>query len=352
VPRPSRPFLLDVSVVVAIVALVGALIAAQVWFGGSDTSTVPTATDSASAAIQHSSLGPSPSVSGTPVDRSTPAPTAPPVEAQASLAQRAQSNADAGLEFRVATFNVLGASHTAKNGDSSIKTPYSQRMQYAIQVLAAHKADVVGFQEFEDAQAKLFDSLVGPVWGLWPSAGGKGASGSNSIGYLKKKWELVTGTSLTIPYFKGWRVATPVALLRDRATGRKVWFISVHNPASLRQFGDQSTFRADAVAKEMSAIRQLSADGTPVVLIGDMNSRRDFYCSAAGSGLHLTFPNPGGVNAAGECVAPSTSNVDWIVGTRAITWSGYVQDRSELTRQATDHPVYSASATVGSGQNQ
>jgi endonuclease/exonuclease/phosphatase family metal-dependent hydrolase len=256
---------------------------------------------------------------------------------------------DAGLAFRVATFNVLGASHTTARGDSRIKRPYTERMNYAIQVLAAHKADVVGFQEFETSQARLFSNLVGPLWGLWPTAGGEGADGRNSIGFLKKKWELVTGTTLTIPYFDGHPFATPVALLRDRATGRKVWFINVHNPAETGKYHHQGGYRAAAVAKELAAMRQLSADGTPVVLMGDMNARRDFYCAAVGSGLGLTFPNPGGVDAAGTCLAPQPSTIDWLVGTRGMVWSAYVTDRSDLTRLATDHPVYSASVVVGSG---
>ncbi len=122
------------------------------------------------------------------------------------------------------------------------------------------------------------------MWGLWPPAGGGGADGRNSIGYLKEKWELVTGTSLSIPYFNGHGFASPVALLRDRSTGRTVWFINVHNPADTWKYHGQAPYRAAAVRKELAAMRELSADGTPVVLLGDMNAKDAFYCAAVGPG--------------------------------------------------------------------
>lgn len=253
--------------------------------------------------------------------------------------------------LRLATFNVLGASHTRSKGDSKIKRGYEPRMNYAIQLLAAHQADVVGFQEFESKQARLFDQLVGPVWGLWPTAGGAGADGRNSIGYRKDTWQLVSGTSVAVPYFNGHTVHTPVALLRHRATGRSVWFISVHNAADTGKYRQQARWRRAAVEVELAAMKRLGADGTPVFLVGDMNSHVEFYCAALESGLGLTFPNPGTPSTTG-CIPPATRTIDWMTATRTVTWSGYVRDRSGLAKLATDHPVYSAYAIVGSGQNQ
>jgi len=359
--------LTDITVIAAIVALVGVLVLVQalVRHGGSDVT--PAAQDSppGEGLIQHSTLGPAPTPSpsasaSVTVPPATPSatatrrakprgpvvpPSADPDRAMASLAQQAERNAKMPLVFRLATFNVLGASHTTKRGDSRIKRSYDLRMNYGIQVLAAHKADVVGFQEFETPQARLFEKLVGPVWGLWPTAGGSGADGRNSIGYAKAKWELVKGSSLTIPYFNGVSFHTPMALLRNRSTGVQVWFINVHNAADTAKYHNQGRWREAAVARELAAVAQLSADGTPVVLMGDMNSRDLFYCTVAGSGLGMTFPNPGSGSGAG-CTGPTPSTIDWMLGTRSITWSGYVKDRSSLTKLATDHPVYSATATV------
>ncbi|UDY24544.1 endonuclease/exonuclease/phosphatase family protein [Nocardioides sp. Kera G14] len=359
-----RSRLVDIAVIGAIVLLVGSLVLVQIALRHRDSESrvTPSPSPSGSASIQHSTDGPTPTATTPPALPSATAlpsgastgirgPQVPqqadPSKALSSLAAKAQENAALPLVFRVATFNVLGASHTTKRGDSRIKTSYSLRMNYAIQVLAAHKADVVGFQEYETPQAKLFTKLVGPVWGLWPEAGGGGADGRNSIGYLKKKWELVKGTSLTIPYFHGSAFRSPVALLRDRSTGREVWFISVHNPATNCAVcgGNNDRWREEAVQKEIAAIRQLHADGTPVVLMGDMNSKDEFYCSMVGSGLGVTFPNPGTVSGT-SCVGPRPTTIDWILGTPGMTWAGYVRDRSQLTRLATDHPVYSATAIV------
>ncbi|MFT4261853.1 MAG: endonuclease/exonuclease/phosphatase family protein [Nocardioides sp.] len=359
--RPSRSLFTDLAVIAGIVVLLTGLITAGVLASRRDSA--GPASSGTPSATGSSTLGPTPSMSPSitvlPSETVVPSgastgiqgPVVPseavPTQAQASLAQQAEQSARQALVFRLATFNVLGASHTTKRGDSRIKRSYSVRMNYAIQVLTAHEADVVGFQEFESPQAKLFTKLVGSAWGLWPVAGGGGADGRNSIGYLKKKWELVQGSSLAIPYFHGATVHTPAALLRDRDTGKKVWFISVHNPATNCAVcgGNNDKWRRQAVRRELAAIADLGSDGTPVVLMGDMNSKDEFYCSMVDSGLGLTFPNPG-TGSGASCVGPRPTTIDWMVGTKQMTWSGYIKDRSQLTRLATDHPVYSATAVV------
>jgi len=356
--------LLDALVVGGIVALVAALVVLQLtWGPGSDDRATPSAQHS-SGPVTHSSLGPSPTPSVTPeatpttpgqttgsTTATTPAP--PPIAvvpqpgSQASqLAQSAQSVAATPSIFRIATFNVLGASHTRKGGDSFNHRPYQQRMDYAVQALANNAVDVVGFQEFEPPQASAFADRVGPAWGMFPQPGSHVADGRQTIAWRQEALELVETKTVTYPYFHGQTIHTPAVKLRVRATGDTFWVISVHNPATGCAVcgGNNDRWRQGAVASEVSALKTLSADGTPVFLVGDMNSKDAFYCQMS-SALPVAFA-AGGSSGAGGCQPPRPTPIDWILATGNVAFSGYLSDDSALVDKATDHPVNSATVML------
>jgi hypothetical protein len=263
-----------------------------------------------------------------------------------SLAQSAQSVAAAPSIFRIATFNVLGASHTRKGGDSFIKTPYQKRMAYAVRVIGNHKVDVVGFQEFESPQARAFASAMGPAWGMFPRPGSDQADGRQTIAWRQSAMELVAARTVTYPYFGGHPVHTPAVQLRVRDTDDTFWVISVHNPATNCAVcgGNNDRWRSAAVTREIEAIKALSADGTPVFLVGDMNSKRSFFCQMSAA-LPVVFA-AGGSFDAGGCRPPVPTPIDWIVATRGVAFSGYLSDDSPLVDAATDHPVNSVTAML------
>lgn len=355
--RPSRPPFVDLLVIVAIVGLVGALVVLQATIGGGrGEDAVDTARERNSGGpVVHSSLGPSPSpsssaaVPSSPAASVAPSPSAPPptqqVAPQASaLASAAQSAAVESTSFRVATFNVLGASHTRPRGDSRNKRSYQERTPYAVQLLEQHRVDVVGLQEFESPQARLFDQLTGARWDLFPAPGSNAADGRRSIAWRTDRWELVDAGSVAVPYFGGSTVQSPVVLLRYRATGRSVWFLNVHNPASGCAVcgGSNDRWRAEALQREIVAISKLNADGTPVVFTGDMNAREAFFCTIAAA-IPVVFAN-GGSYGAGGCLPPRPTPIDWIVGTPQLAFSDFVTDRGPLNRMASDHAIVAATA--------
>jgi hypothetical protein len=247
--------------------------------------------------------------------------------------------------FRIATFNVLGASHTRKGGDSFIKTPYGARMADAVRVLGNHAVDVVGFQEFEPPQAHAFANAM-PGWGMYPEPGGRQADGRQTIAWRGSKLELVAARTVTYPYFGGHTVDTPAVELRLIGTDDTFWVISVHNPATNCAVcgGDNDRWRRAAVQREIAAIRTLSADGTPVFLVGDMNSKGTFFCEMSAA-LPLVFAAGGSRDATG-CHPPRPTPIDWIVATAGVAFSGYLADDGPLVDAATDHPVYSVTAML------
>jgi hypothetical protein len=359
VSRPSRPLLPDVLVLVAIVALVaGLVVLLAVWRPGGDDSAVPAANPSGAAT--RASLEPGPTPSASPGVTPSPSSATPPATSPSSagdvvpqpggqasdLAQSAQSVAATPSVFRIATFNVLGASHTRQGGDSYLKTPYDKRMGYAVRALANHAVDVVGFQEFESPQASAFARQMGPAWAMFPRPGGGQADGRQTIAWRQQTMELVETTTVTYPYFHGSLVHTPAVRLRLRGTEDTFWVISVHNPATGCAVcgGNNDRWRDASVAREVAAMRQLGADGTPVFLVGDMNSKRTFYCQMSAA-LPVVFA-AGGSNGAAGCRPPKPTPIDWILATGGVSFSGYLSDDSPLVDRASDHPVNSVTATL------
>jgi hypothetical protein len=351
--------LLDIVVLVGIAAVVAGLVVLQIASGdeGGDRAAPTSQQD---GPVQHSTLGPSPTpstpatdpASSTPPATSTgpttsapPAPPQPGAEAS-DLARSAQSVAASPSIFRIATFNVLGASHTRKGGDSRIKTPYGQRMTYTVRALANHHVDVIGFQEFEPPQAKAFQAQMGAGWGMFPRPGSDEADGRQTIAWREETMELVAARTVTYPYFGGHPVHTPAVQLRMRATEDTFWVISVHNPATNCAVcgGNNDRWRSAAVQREVQAIKALSADGTPVFLVGDMNSKRNFFCQMSAA-LPVVFA-AGGSYAAGACRPPQPTPIDWILATAGVTFSGYLSDDSPLVDAASDHPVNSVTAML------
>ena len=58
----------------------------------------------------------------------------------------------------MASFNLLGSSHTNRGGHSPGMASGPQRMGGALQILAQHQITVVGFQEFQPNQRATFIS--------------------------------------------------------------------------------------------------------------------------------------------------------------------------------------------------
>ncbi|WP_395693877.1 endonuclease/exonuclease/phosphatase family protein [Nocardioides sp.] len=237
----------------------------------------------------------------------------------------------------IASFNVLGASHSASRGARSGVA----RMASTVGLLRAHGVSVVGLQEFQEPQYRAFESMAGGEYDVWPGVlHGTHVDVQNSIAWRSADWSLVEAHTLSVPYFFGHRVPMPVILLENRDSGRRVWFMNFHNPADAH--GNAAGYRAAARAIEAAEANRLKAEA-PVVLTGDMNDRSEFACPfAAATGMH----SADGVTDNGHCTLPQHTNVDWIFGTPDIEFSSFVTDFSTKDRGVSDHPMVRATLTL------
>jgi hypothetical protein len=248
------------------------------------------------------------------------------------------------VEFTMATFNLLGSSHTGGHGKDPGRASGTQRLNGALALLAKHQVSVVGFQEFQPNQRQAFRSRA-PGWAMYPGLSLDNRAGENSVAWRLDTWELVKPATVPIPYFNGRIRPMPYVLLRNKQTGIQAYFSTFHNPADVRQFHNQGRFRNVATAREITLFNQLQRSGVPQFVTGDMNDRGGYFCRITGATPLIAAA--GGSNSGG-CVVPRPTQIDWIFGSPGVQFSGYGIDRSALVRRTTDHPVVYTTVAIDS----
>ena len=237
-------------------------------------------------------------------------------------------------EFRISTFNMLGNHHTEPGGKLAGMDSGAVRARRAVELLNRYKVSIVGLQEFQGPQQEAFAAATRGTWDVDENTN---RALHNHIAWRVDTWTALQQNKVMIPYFNGRRLPMPYLLMQHKPTGNKVWVINVHNPADTRQYHNQGQYRRAAEAIEIRLINHLHSTGVPVILTGDMNDRTKFICNVAPK----TNMRPA-YGGSGPCPEPRPSTIDWILGTKEITWTSYVRDRSPFVRSTTDHPVFIA----------
>jgi hypothetical protein len=245
--------------------------------------------------------------------------------------------------FNLASFNVLGASHTL-NGARGMASG-AVRIVRANQLLERHHVDVAGFQEMQASQLTKFLSITNGEWVVYPGLSIKKIDSENSIGWRTDKFTLVQATTVKIPYFNGSPRRMPLVLLRDKASGMLAYFANYHNPADTARYHHQAKWRAEANRVQIALQNQIWTRGIPRFVTGDMNERAPYFCRVARS-APLKAARPNTYIKDRTCYANRPRAVDWILGARKVTFSNYDEDRSHLVDITTDHPVISSTVTV------
>jgi len=263
------------------------------------------------------------------------------------LAQKRARNAPAPtVQVVVSSFNVLGSSHTSGNGKyGKSRASGVARSAGAARLISGNGVGIVGLQELQWDQARSLSSKL-PGYGIYPGRSMSAREAENSIMWRLDMFDVVEAHTVTIPYFRGNPRQMPYVKLRSRANDKELWVMNFHNPADTPRWGNNTRWRAAAVRREIDLVRSLrqAEPDVPVVMTGDMNDRAAFFCPVIGSGL-LEASN-GGSSSGGSCSPPPATQIDWILGTPELEWSGYVVDRSPLVRWSTDHPMIRAVLTL------
>jgi len=269
----------------------------------------------------------------------------------AGVSQAAGDGADALKEqppgataFRLSSFNLLGAGHTAPGGDRKGWASGSTRMKWATQIIDQNSIDVVGFQEMQQPQFDKFKEIDGSTFGIFPGDKLTTAAMANSIAWRKDQFTLLRSETIQIPYFDGNLIRMPYVLLQNRATGQQAWFFNSHNPADAH--GPAQKWRDQAVKKEIDLVNGLREQypDTPVFVTGDMNDREPFFCPVVAN-TDLESAN-GGTSDADGCTLTTPSHVDWVMGTSDVNFTGYTDLHDALVQKTTDHFVIMGDANI------
>lgn len=242
--------------------------------------------------------------------------------------------------FKVASFNLLGHSHTSGRNPRKGYGSSGSRMNGAISLLRANHIDVVGLQEFQPSQARQFGSNA-REYAVYPPIGTGGYSADNSIAYKRDVFTLVKGGTRPYPYFGGVTRHMPEIVLQHKVTGVKFKFTSYHNAANVG--GNQTRHRHRAVDLQVANANANIAAKMPMIITGDMNDRAQYFCSMAGrTAMHAA----NGGSVAGGCRPPGDIQIDWVMGSPLVEFRDYQVDRSAKSRRISDHNLIIAVATV------
>lgn len=242
------------------------------------------------------------------------------------------------MVFRLASFNVLGSSHTA---GSRKRASGVSRMSAATRYILDRDISLVGFQEMQGDQRARFLSETNGNWGLLPGGSRRSGDGDNSIGWNKSVWSLVKADSTPIPYFHGRDRNIPVLLLKHKQSGISIYITNFHNPADVR--GNQQRWRNVATQRQITLFRALGRTGLPILVTGDMNERTEWACPIlTGADMRAAI----GGHGRDGCSVVRNPFVDWIVGSYDLEFSDYVADNN--VKSITDHPVIISDVTVDS----
>lgn len=237
--------------------------------------------------------------------------------------------------IRIASFNVLGASHTPAAGRYST---YTSRMARTVSLFDDRAFDVMGVQEFQNAQKAYFLQQTGDTYGIFNWSNERREDSENAIIWRQSTMELVSSTTYQIPYFGGNIRNVPVVLLRQKSTGRTAYFLNVHNPADVH--GPAASWRAQAIAIERAKIIELRATGRPVFITGDFNDRQAAFCPLTADKLMIS---PNSIPSA-SCAFPQQSSIDWIFAAGQTRFSSFDRDKWTQTNRISDHPIVQTTA--------
>ena len=259
------------------------------------------------------------------------------------LKPKPQFEVQDAYSFTIASFNVLGHSHTVPGGNRKGYASSGVRMGYALSALQSNGADIVGLQEFQQPQFNNFNGRTGAAWDVWPGMAGGSLGVENSIAWRTDMFSAVQKETVQIPYFGGKARLMPYVLLQHNLTGQKLWVANFHNPATTKDHGNNTRWRRAATSREISLANQLAASGYPVFFTGDFNERAEYFCPLT---ANTTLKAANGGSTGGSCAPPPSMQVDWIFGSDGVSFSGYRAVDGSLVDRATDHPLVAAEVLV------
>ncbi len=239
--------------------------------------------------------------------------------------------------FKVATFNILGSQHTL---NSSRWKPGHLRARITARMIRERGIDIIGMQEVQADQLAMLQRKLDGAYGIWPGTELGNGGLRLQVAFNSSRFSIIdTGSIITVFYHQ--QRPIPWVLLRDRATGRSLYVVVIHNSP-----GGMEAERDAATNDEIRLIKQLKRTGRSVFVVGDANEKEEWFCKIVGR-TPLEAANGGTAASQRDCQPPpGYLPVDWVMGRGPFTFSDYAYDEDPQVRRASDHRLVHTMVTM------
>lgn len=280
-----------------------------------------------------------------------------------STTSRPQSKARTALvapaKFRIASYNVLGASHTDPGGNKATRATYDIRISRLVDVIRGSNLEVVGLQEFEPRQRERLLNLAASDYDIFPSSASYDDEASNSsIIWKRSRFSFVDGGRMGIKYFNSKPINTPWVKLRYIRSGQEFYVLNAHYPVSRsRNDSEHQRIRENNARTQLGEADAKLASGAPVFIIGDFNSTFSVragddsnranlvYCILTANG-HFRHASDVRKGLSGQCPQQSGGGIDHVYVSDKISVRAWGRIRNANTAIASDHSPAVAAITL------
>jgi endonuclease/exonuclease/phosphatase family metal-dependent hydrolase len=234
---------------------------------------------------------------------------------------------------KLASFNILGASHTdgkpgtgLGGGENPGMPSWDVRLPKTMTLLESAGVTIAGLQEVHPPQSKELATTYADRWGMFPTR-----RLQNKVIWDRTAWTMTDSRLVDIPYHYGHETPMPLVQLTSTVSGKAIWVWSIHNP------NGQEWHRIEALRRQLETLTALQATGTPVVIVGDFNDGHDgpqrSHCI-----LTPTLANAFG-GQADPCRPPKDdAPIDHIYGAN-LAWAASRVDGTPQRDRISDHPL-------------
>lgn len=264
-----------------------------------------------------------------------------------------------GSNFNIASYNLLGASHTEPGGDTTQgHDRYGPRLDKAISIMKQNNFDIVGLQELESPQRKKLLNDAGDTYDIYPSTDiATNNFSENAIIWIKSKFSLVESGKTTIPYNATLNRDVPWVKLKDRTSGQEFYVFNTHDPVG----ENNKQYRPQDAKIHLADMEAKIKTGLPVFMTGDFNSayevRPQFDLKDRSLLTYCILTSTGDINDSidakngkdGTCPSKSGGAIDHVYVSKDVNVGAWEHIVNSDTNAASDHdPVVTAVSIGGS----
>ncbi|MBD3914328.1 cutinase family protein [Nocardioides hwasunensis] len=260
------------------------------------------------------------------------------ISTRPGVSAKARGSKRAGSDIEIMTFNLLGSQHTAPGGTRpNFAAPGRVRTEWAKNLINQRGSTLIGLSEPQPDQITALDVATNGGFSFYPGNTMGYSAAPQSVMWKDSEWSFVWGTTVQLPFMKSSR-PQPLVRLRNTSTGREIYWVNAHlSPGKMQDDRDKGMESLKQVVK------QLSGDGLPVFVTGDLNEHaKAFRRIACPTQMEAAV---GGNTRGNSCQLPKAMRVDWIFG-KGGTFSNTEVNQGAQVRRTTDHAVVSSRFTV------